>query len=214
MFSLSITNIFPWLSSSKFDRIIMEWKKRGCVIQTLWDLEKQRLFDSGLSGTQHPRLIRREKSDPFPQIPDFSLGTPNCPQHWPLLCALSCHFWTLKLSEEHKWRCTSIADLSLTAQKCCICTGMKQPGNFSSSIHLTSSYCKRIAKLKIRKVWADLGKQFKCKYQQLGAKTMKLNTWTLSYNKKFIRRGVRPDKKLSNLFKSRQQKFQKACFTK
>lgn len=28
---------------------------------------------------------------------------------------------------------------------------------------------------------------------------MKLNTWTLSYNKIFIRRGVRPDKKLSNL---------------
>lgn len=27
---------------------------------------------------------------------------------------------------------------------------------------------------------------------------MKLNTWTPSYNKKFIRRGVRPDKKLSN----------------
>lgn len=28
---------------------------------------------------------------------------------------------------------------------------------------------------------------------------MKLNTWTPSYNKKFIRRGVRLDKKLSNL---------------
>lgn len=28
---------------------------------------------------------------------------------------------------------------------------------------------------------------------------MKPNTWTLSYNKIFIRRGVRADKKLSNL---------------
>lgn len=57
MFSLSTTNIFPWLSSSKFDRIIMEWNKGDCAIQTLWNLEKQRLFDSGLCVTQHPRLI-------------------------------------------------------------------------------------------------------------------------------------------------------------
>jgi len=48
-------------------------------------------------------------------------------------------------------------------------------------------------KLKI-KVWIDTGKQFKCKYHQLGAKTIKFNTWTSNYNKKIIKRGVRIDK--------------------
>lgn len=56
----------------------------------------------------------------------------------------------LQLFEEHKWRCTSTADLPLSAQKCCVCKGTKQPANFSSFIHLTSSYCRRIGKLKIK----------------------------------------------------------------
>lgn len=214
MFSLSITNIFPWLSSSKFDRIIMEWKKKGCVIQTLWNLEKQRLFDSGLCGTQHPRLIHRQKSDPYAQIPDFYLGTPSCPQHWPLLCASSCHFWTLELSEEHKWRCTSIADLSLTAQKCCICKGMKQPGNFSSFIHLTSSYCKRVGKLKIRKFGQTWESNSNANTSSLVQRQWNSTHGHWVTTKNSLEEVSDQTKKLSNLFKSRQQKFQTACFTK
>lgn len=49
----------------------MERNKGGYVIQTPWNLEGQRLFDSGLCVTQHPRLIHRQKGDPCPQIPNL-----------------------------------------------------------------------------------------------------------------------------------------------